>query len=70
MAGPHCDRLDGMASRIDFPPPADRHRILRRSREYFCPSSARCFCFPRVTPTLLTTGVFSIALFIVFIQTL
>ena len=24
MAGPHCERLDGMASRIDiYPPPTD-----------------------------------------------
>ena len=22
MAGPHCERLDGMASRIDLPPPS------------------------------------------------
>ena len=66
IAGPHCECFDGIASRIDLSPPADRHRILRRSRESFCPSSARCFCFHRVTPTPLTTGVFSIALFIVF----
>ena len=70
MAVPHCERLDGMASQIDIHPPADQHRILRRSCESICPIYARCFCFPRVTPTLLTTGVSSIALFIVFIQTL
>ena len=70
MACPHCDRLNGMTSQIDIPPPADRHLILRHSCESACPSSARCFCFPRVTPTPLTTGVFSIKLFIVFIQTL
>ena len=70
MAGPHCDCLNDMASQIDIPPPAERHRILRRSREYFCLSSAEYFCFPRVTPTPLTTRVFSIVLFIVFIQIL
>ena len=70
MAGPHCERLDGMASQMDLPPPVDRHRILRRSRESVCLSSSQCFCFPRVTPTPMTTGVFSITLFIVFIQTL
>ena len=67
MAGPHCERLDGMASQIYPSPPVDQHRILRRSREFFCLSSAQYFCFPRVTPTPLTTGVFSIAVFIVFI---
>ena len=70
MADPHCECFDGMALRMDLSPAANRHRILRRSRESFCPISARCFCFPRVTPTPLSTGVFSIALFIVFIQTL
>ena len=70
MAGPHCERLDDMASRIDLSPPVNQHRILRRSRESFCPSSAQCFCFPRVTPTPLTTDVFSIAVFILFIQIL
>ena len=69
MAGPHCERLSGMASRIDFPP-VNRHRILHRSRKSIYLSSAQCFYFPCVTPTPLTTGVFSIALFIVFIQTL
>ena len=68
MAGPHCERLDDMASRIDPSPLVDQHRILRRSRESVCLSSAQYFCFHRVTPTPLTTGVFSIALFIVFIQ--
>ena len=45
MAGPHCERIDGMASQI-YPPPANQHRILRQSREYICSSFAQCFCFP------------------------
>ena len=67
MADPHYERLDGMTSQKYPSPPRDQHRILRSSRESVCPSSARCFCFPRVTPTPLNTGVFSIALSIVFI---
>ena len=67
MAGSHCERFDGMASQIDLSPPVDQHRILRRSRESVCLSSSQYFCFHRVTPTALTTGIFSIAVFIVFI---
>ena len=29
---------------------------MRRSRKSVCPSSALCFCFPRVTPTPLTAA--------------
>ena len=56
MAGPHCERLGDIASQIDLSPPADLHRILRRSCESVCLSSAQFFCFPRVTPTPLTAA--------------
>ena len=66
MAGPHCERLDGMASEIDIPPPSDQHHILRRSRESVCPSSARCFCVPRVTLNPLTAASLSLSVLVGF----
>ena len=53
MAGPHCERLDGMASQIDLSPPVDRHRILRRSRESVCLSVSASMAWPHKSATTL-----------------
>ena len=43
---------------------ADRHRLLRRSRESFCPSSSRCVHFPCAPPTPLTTTLLSLSVLV------